>query len=379
MGIGGLVLIASLTDHCCHLLVKTKYHAIKHVIEIYKSKENVKPSKRKKYSESKMNSTVYSSLSESDLTDDDFNKHDDDEVIIDMDEVSLMEHHMIKHMSYGDVGQVCFGKPGLYVVNACIAMTQFCFCVAYFIFIGNTIQALFPYEECRSAIQGVDNISMPLNSTPECKIMYLDIQPVVDNQKRLHILHRHGRSVAFSSNISSLAVDFPNLDIANGDNLINNASSLAVNVPYLDVAADENSTNITTVVAPTTTEFSSSATTSSEFSPSLSPSTESFSSTVSPELQNETEPHGLVGFVLQTTSPNLIYLVASPLPIFIIFALIRSVRNMGWISILANLCIFVGCVSVLFYIFVGKGIYLSLYFHVPNRVCLSVLSHLNLP
>lgn len=49
-----------------------------------------------------------------------------------------------KQMSYGDIAWIATGKKGLALVNFALVYTQFGFCVGYFIFLGNTIQKLFP-------------------------------------------------------------------------------------------------------------------------------------------------------------------------------------------------------------------------------------------
>lgn len=49
-----------------------------------------------------------------------------------------------KTMTYGDIGRLSMGKWGNYIVNAALILTQFSFCINYFIFIGDTITRMFP-------------------------------------------------------------------------------------------------------------------------------------------------------------------------------------------------------------------------------------------
>ncbi|CAH1795480.1 unnamed protein product, partial [Owenia fusiformis] len=58
-----------------------------------------------------------------------------------------------------------------------------------------------------------------------------------------------------------------------------------------------------------------------------------------------------------STAPNLEYLVLIPLPLFILFAYLRSIRNMGIVSAVANLSTFVAYFSVLYYLIEGFSIH----------------------
>ncbi|XP_048576324.1 amino acid transporter AVT3B isoform X2 [Nematostella vectensis] len=49
-------------------------------------------------------------------------------------------------MTLGDIGKITIGDWGLRIVNVALVLTQTGFCVAYFIFMGNTIKSMFPYE-----------------------------------------------------------------------------------------------------------------------------------------------------------------------------------------------------------------------------------------
>ncbi|XP_067671087.1 uncharacterized protein [Haliotis asinina] len=115
-GVVCLLLIAIVTDHCCHLIVKCKYKAIDAVMGTQ-------------------------SQGESGIT-------NDGDIVIENTFSVEMREKMLRNLSYGDVGKIIYGKCGLYIVNFCIFITQFGFCVAYFIFIGNTIRAIFPFHMC---------------------------------------------------------------------------------------------------------------------------------------------------------------------------------------------------------------------------------------
>ncbi|XP_046557366.1 proton-coupled amino acid transporter 4-like isoform X2 [Haliotis rubra] len=115
-GVVCLVLIAIVTDHCCHMIVKCKYKAIDVVVDTQLQ-------------------------GEPGIT------NAGDIVIENALSVEIREK-LLRNLSYGDVGKIIYGKCGLYYVNFCLFITQFGFCVAYFIFVGNTIRAIFPFHMC---------------------------------------------------------------------------------------------------------------------------------------------------------------------------------------------------------------------------------------
>ena len=44
-----------------------------------------------------------------------------------------------KVVTYGDVAEACFGKVGLYIVNAMLIFTQFGFCCVYVVFVSTNV------------------------------------------------------------------------------------------------------------------------------------------------------------------------------------------------------------------------------------------------
>ncbi|XP_071106684.1 uncharacterized protein [Haliotis cracherodii] len=137
LGVVCLLLIAAVTDHCCHMIVKCKYKAIDAVVCV-------------------------ESVSESGST-------NDDDVVIENTFGFELQQKMLRNLSYGDVGNISYGRFGLYIVNFCIFITQFGFCIGYFIFIGNTIQAMFPFHMCNlmngTYLCGGDNMTSNYDDT----------------------------------------------------------------------------------------------------------------------------------------------------------------------------------------------------------------------
>ena len=52
--------------------------------------------------------------------------------------------HLELAMTYGDLGRIAMGRWGSRIVNMALIITQFSFCVNYFIFMGDTITRMFP-------------------------------------------------------------------------------------------------------------------------------------------------------------------------------------------------------------------------------------------
>ena len=65
------------------------------------------------------------------------------------EELTIMKEKVEKEMTLGDIGRIAVGKWGVRIVNFALVVTQTGFCVAYFIFMGNTIEDMFhtSYQE----------------------------------------------------------------------------------------------------------------------------------------------------------------------------------------------------------------------------------------
>ncbi|CAL1529003.1 unnamed protein product [Lymnaea stagnalis] len=233
MGVILLTIIAAVTDHCCHLIVKCKYEAIKHVL-----------SSREAYKSSPTSSVNGNAT---------FNSEKQDEVERDLDNLKKSQDQMVRHLTYGDVGKIAYGSVGLFLVNACLLLTQFGFCVNYFIFIGNTIYTLFPSE----------NTTKNYNDST-----IVNEQITAENFKSQHI----------DLNIS--------------------LSALPAYLPMYNVSE----------------------------------------------------------YVITSTSPDLRLLVLTPIPVFVGFAFLRDVRHLGFVSVGANVSIFIGSLVTLVYIIVGFSV-----------------------
>lgn len=107
MGAIGLVIIAAITDHCCQLIIKCKNAAVDMVLH---------------------SSSKYQVLQTEAC----------------YEEMAKVKETIEKEMTLGDIGKIAIGPWGNRIVNIALVITQTGFCIAYFIFMGNTIQEMFP-------------------------------------------------------------------------------------------------------------------------------------------------------------------------------------------------------------------------------------------
>ena len=111
LGIIGLIIIAYITDHCCVLIIKCKKAAIDQI----------------------MNSTYYCPHDEETAENNQVEK-----------QKKQQRRDLELAMTYGDLGRIAMGRWGGRIVNMALIITQFSFCVNYFIFMGDTITRMFP-------------------------------------------------------------------------------------------------------------------------------------------------------------------------------------------------------------------------------------------
>ena len=316
LGIIGFLVIASLTDHCCHMIVKIKHATIEKLATVRTS--DGKP-KKKYYTVNKRSGTPGDSgVDETSDSGDERvtaplmnNTEDDSDDIFgddDDDNVQLREH-MFKHMTYGDIGKLSFGSFGVGIVNFCIAMTQFGFCVGYSIFIGNTIHSLIPKELCYE------------NNGTHCS-------PFVAPTKA-HVKRSINDSEFLSVTLSSTFINTSETTYNSFAKSLNTTITPQRSSP----AAVE--ANTTTSSPNVTTEPTTSVTPNTTYSPNAT--------TVADFIKTVT-----------SKAPDLKVLVTLPLPVFICFALIRNVRYLGFISMLANASILVGLVALTGFLISGK-------------------------
>lgn len=315
-----MLIIAILTDHCCHLIVKTKHHAIRKLLGTPLVSNRATTSQKQNY---RSYDTQDSGLDDEEGDETPFipkssaSNSDDEETSL----KSASEHHehIVRHMMYGDIGKVCYGKYGVGVVNFFIALTQFGFCVGYFIFIGNTVHSLFPYEKC----------PLPQTISPRhCKTVY---NLSAELHSEVHRKSQHTREL--------LPTDTPfTILMSNKDGL---EQLLGNDTPSGNMSTFSVPQNITTT---TITPANITTTSSAPVTSNMSTVTSASNITVTPSQM----------FEFIETAPDLKILVACPVVIFVLFSFIRNVRYLGIISVLANISILGGCISVFLFLIIGK-------------------------
>ena len=107
LGAVGLVIIATITDHCCQLIIKCKNAAVEMILN---------------------SSPKYQELQREEC----------------YEEMAKIKETIENEMTLGDIGKIAIGPWGLRLVNTALIITQTGFCVAYFIFMGKTIAEMFP-------------------------------------------------------------------------------------------------------------------------------------------------------------------------------------------------------------------------------------------
>ncbi|KAL3876043.1 hypothetical protein ACJMK2_033929 [Sinanodonta woodiana] len=312
LGFVGIVFIASMTAHCCHLIVRTKHHAIRKYLQTQQNHVNEQPRysstahghcrSRSEYLSPVDDSTGDVSITRSEVHD----RKDTISYQIADDEVDTLQK-MMKHMTYGDIGRLAFGQTGLAVVNILICLTQFCFCVAYFIFIGNTIYTMFPSQMCAVISDNTTQQCGPVKSLVHDTVFNTDRFNAGSDQYYIHYTHEQVKA-----------------DLSNTTNLQLETRKLVDNISNANILS---------------------------LDPRIS------SKSLQNQVTNTTAPPENSTFIsldkLISSAPDLKLVVIFPLPIFIFFAYVRTVRRLALVSMLANFSILIGCASVFLFLVVG--------------------------
>ena len=276
LGLLLLILIARITDHCCQLLVKCKYYAMDVLLWRFDS------------SNPKITETTKQQRLE-------------------------LESHLQTRLTYGDIGMVAFGQAGRFIVNFCVFLTQFGFCVGYCIFIGNTLLSFFPLKaHCVFPQGNITRLNLPSTSVKQMMgtLAYTD-----------HTIMVSETNLPWNCSFPHISKLDPPQDL-----------------PQLSATAKE--------------------------SPVLNHSDNTSSFLSSFWRSNTSFNH----VVFSSSAPELYILILLPLPLFVGFSFIKNLRFMGAISICADVAIVVGWVFLLVFIFIGKCICLLLF--VKKQLCL---------
>ena len=307
----GVFLIACLTDHCCQLMVRTKYF----VIEILMDEERA--------------SRPYHTPQE----------------------MAEYRANLERTIGYGDLGRIALGKWCAYLIDFAVWFTQFLTLVAYFIFLANTVYTLFPlrpaaiplnhsipisYDDVDGGIVGnacplgspnggfyepktdigVPMLNIPSISSPSAECSYSS-----GNQWESA---RYKRSTFQMNNPVVSAGETDSLDSRSISSNEIKFEKSQKNSSHPDMT-DERLFNGNTTTTTTTTVKPNST---------VSPTT---ASTVPPT------PH----LFLKSIAPDMKLLFLIPLPFFLCTSLIRELRYLSPLTVIATFALFVGAFSVL--------------------------------
>jgi len=261
-GLAGVFIVATLTDHCCQLMLNCKKRLIQQICS---------------------NSVAVSSVEE--------------------DDVPQLRERLHRTLGYGDLGRRIFGMWCFHLIQFAVCFTQFTTCVSYFIFIGNTVYEMFPVKH--STVPQLD--SAPASEYVEARARKLNMY-------------------AFNKPVTS---DF-----------IEAATSQSVSASLYGNATFDNVTTL------------SNATVASLLTSDHPMSTA--------EMMTLIPAHN-VTYISVTTAPDLRLIILWPLPIFLATSLVRNIRYLAPMSLVASLGLFLGIVSVLAFMFTGNPLCLLLH------------------
>lgn len=309
-GILGVLGIAALTDHCCQLMVRCKYY----VIEIILAEER-----------------QAGHLSEEELCE--------------------LEIKLGRTLGYGDIGRKIFGNWCYHLIQVAVWFTQFTTCVAYFIFIGNTVYEFFPIVP---VAVGIHNNSRPLNNLPAhydlgygsrqnagYGVRMLDIHFVNNVNLSVmgpHLSNRRKRSIdseqEYFTNVHGHnhpeSSDFT--DILSSQQNQNDIKIMSQKNAVIKFTAEPNITMVPYITNVTST------------TPVTTPST-------LPPIP----PTPAIQWI--TSAPRLSIVVLFPLPFFLITSFIKKLRLIAPFSTIATGFLGIGAMSVFVYLIQGFTLY----------------------
>lgn len=245
---------------------------------------------------------------------------------------ALLRDRLQKNLSYPDLGRILYGRTGAILVNTFLLITQFGFCMNYYIFVGNILYSFLPPINDDSGLHNMTTFGPP-TATSTIEMNY---------------------STTFINNITTENSNYF-ADINNkldSSQLINDTVSLNSDLPLVATNSMLNLTS--TTIFPTTTM------------PIIQ------NNSLSKSEKNVTNMTDLEGTVpnskVQRKGPSLAMMVLMPTPLLIAFTLFRDIRRMGPISAVANLSVICGSLSVLVYILTGKNILESISLTILLRI-----------
>ena len=276
-----------------------------------------------------------------------------------------------RSVGYGDLGRIALGKGCAYLIDFAVWFTQFLTIVAYFIFLANTIYTLFPL---RPAAVPINTTAIPAGDDIDGEIVG-NVCPISSPNGIFYEL-RTNIGVPML-NIPSLNYAPPKCQSSKGYNpepvrhkravehvaFANKEAGLKyldVNVsPKLEIkfknknnnGVQVGQSNTTTTTATTTT--TTMATKSTSTAATIKPTTTVATNTTTPVSTPPPTPH----LFLKSIAPDMKLLFFIPLPFFLSTSLVRELRFLSPLTVVATFALFIGAFSVLGFEISGTFIY----------------------
>lgn len=202
-------------------------------------------------------------------------------------------------LSFGRIGKACLGRPGLLAVNISIMVTQFGFCIGYFIFLGNTMRTVLKYflGHSNNTISNLTTTAQPLTATT--------VRPL---------------TTVLTTTLMTSTSSLPTTTLMTSTSLSTTSSSTANNTldNIMRGAANSTFTHLHAILK-----------------------------------EAVKEPLSPKNLLLNSYSTFAILLLI-PLPILVVIAFIRNLRKLGPISVIANASITLAFVATASYVLSRK-------------------------
>ncbi len=257
-------------------------------------------------------------------------------------------------LGYGDLGRIALGKWCAYLIDFAVWFTQFLTIVAYFIFLANTIYSLYPVRPA----------AIPLNSSN-----YEDLGLVGD------VCPRDNPEWGFYSTKTEVGVPMLNIP-----NIRNSHEDCATSSEF--TRRKRSAFQMTSKALPddgdTNLELSSDNLEESFFHDNVEPDDERNNETEVPVISTTpnttiapdttTGPPPTSPLYFKSMAPDMKLLFFIPLPFFLCTSLIRELRILSPLTVVATFALFVGAFSVLGFELSGE-VSLNLFqIEVPGRM-----------
>ena len=321
-------MIACLTDHCCQLMIRTKYF----VIDILMEEERA--------------SRPYHTPQE----------------------MAEYRAKLERTIGYGDLGRIALGKWCAYLIDFAVWLTQFLTLVAYFIFLANTVYTLFPLRPAAIPL----NHSFPTSDDVDggfvgnvCPVGAPSegfYEPRTDiGIPMLNIPNINNPSTKCSSSVNQWESTRQKRDTFQNTNSgpsgietdsLNSKSVLKESTEFEKIQMDANSNIIATTATPLKPNTTVKPNTTTTAAPTVPPTPHLFLKSIAPDMK-------------------LLFLI--PLPFFLCTSLVRELRHLSPLTVVATFALFVGAFSVLGFELTGKVVFhVNSYFINYNDGILSI-------